>query len=76
VIISVGYQLVRSLLGCVMVLARREVSICGRSCAITKPATTSTGLTVSCTGRRHWNRCPNRSILGSTASEDTLASVA
>lgn len=27
-------------------------AICGRSCAITRTTTTSTGLTVSCTGRR------------------------
>jgi hypothetical protein len=38
--------------------------------------TISTGLTAPCAAPRRRSRCPNRSILNSTASEDKLASVA
>jgi hypothetical protein len=51
-------------------------TICGGSCASTRATTTSTGRTAPCTAPRRASRCPNRSILSSTASEDPLAPVA
>jgi len=51
-------------------------TICGGSCAITRPTTISTGLTAPCTAPRRSNRDPNRSILSGIASEDRLAPTA
>jgi hypothetical protein len=49
-------------------------AICGRSCASTRPTTTSTALTGHWTPLPRSSHYPNRSILSSTASEDRLAS--